>query len=374
MATDPRIDRTKEQLVHALDAHLFTLRSHLQELHNSSSHLKVISAELRVLVCRSSKVEGLLWRLTSALSIDDGVYLNLAGDLDTSNPLTKDLSFLVAPMSRGSSPHPHFQPHVFPLMRVIKETQALIAMGKPLTHEALISAVAQQMGSAHEADKVDPTIAQLSSIFLNGVEPYVGVLAFDAQLVLEVGERVLTHAEQRLNFQRQLHGHDYGNVSIFLRLRVKRLPKQEVCVFKLHSYAALATIEFHLNPLGTELVFLKQGVVVNKINESFDCPPEEFDLIESFSYCSRVQQSRRFFSDSKQDTESLKPFACPLGWVHAADLEIQQGQSDDSFGVEYLLVFSRLLSSKEATQLTEPNAGGVFISQDEARERGPFPD
>lgn len=373
MTSDPRIGRTVEQMAHALDAHLFTLRSHLQNLGNSASHLKVIAAELRVLVCRSAKIEGLLWRMTEALSVDDGVYLNLAGDLDTSHPLAKDLSFMIAPMSRGHIPHPHFKPDVFSLKEVIKESQAVVATGKPLTHEYLISALAQQMGSAHEADKVAPELVQLSSIFLGGVEPYVGVLALDAQLVLEVGERVLECAEQKLKFVRQMHSHNYGNVSAFVRIHIKQLPLQPVRIWSLHSHCAPATVELYLSSSGTELRFSKRGEVVLNIADPFSSPVEGYDFIDAFSYCSKVQKLRTFFEDNDSKGAPPRSVDCELGWVHATDLEFEKFQETESVELQHFFLYDRLITSEEALKLTEPNAGGLFIAEDELLDRGPFP-
>src|SRR5258706_13894810 len=95
-------------------------------------------------------------------------------------------------------------------------------MGKPLTHEDLIKAVAQQMGAAHEDEGLEPALTQLSSIFINDIEPYIDVLVTDAELTLEVGERVLEAAEARSLILRPDHSHNYGNVSVVIRLQRKK--------------------------------------------------------------------------------------------------------------------------------------------------------
>ena len=256
--------------MHALDAHLFTLRAHLSKLHMSSSHMKTVSAELRVLVCKSAKVEGLLWRLVDALDINDGVYLNAPGNFDMDHPLMTGLSFGIASISRGNHQHPYFQPQTYSLKEVIKHCDALIANGKPLTHEQLISAVAQQIGSAHEADKVDPALVQLSSIFICGIEPFVKVMALDAALVLEVGERVLAEAESKLNFSRSHHEHDYGNLTFFTSIGVHKLPRDPIRVFRLQSFVSLVSIDCFLTAVGSEVVIKKREHVLFKDASSFD--------------------------------------------------------------------------------------------------------
>ena len=67
------------------------------------------------------------------------------------------------------------------------------------------------MGTAHEDEGLEPALTQLSSIFINGIEPYIDVLVTDAELTLEVGERVIDAAEARSLLTRPHHGHDYGS-------------------------------------------------------------------------------------------------------------------------------------------------------------------
>jgi hypothetical protein len=81
MSKNKRIPKTLSQKLDDLDAHLFIIRDHLSKLNESSSHLKILSAELRTLVCRSSGTEGLLWRLVDELKIDDRIFLHVPGDL-----------------------------------------------------------------------------------------------------------------------------------------------------------------------------------------------------------------------------------------------------------------------------------------------------
>lgn len=186
-----RVPKTLEQKLLDLDAQLFLLRGHLHKIGESHSHLKAISAGLRTLVCFSSRTEGLLWRLTDELGVDDRIFLHVPGKLKQDHPLARGLQFSIIPIQRGGRGDPHLTPYYYSLKEVIKDSEALVAAGKPLTHEQLIKKVAEQMGMSHEADGLEPAIVNLKSIFIGGVEPIVLVLATDAELTLEIGERVL---------------------------------------------------------------------------------------------------------------------------------------------------------------------------------------
>jgi hypothetical protein len=113
--------------------------------------------------------------------------------------------FFVVPIQR---PGPHVDPK-FPaaathsFRTVIKVAEAVVAAGKTYTHELLIKAIAQQLGTAHESEDVEIGLATMEAIFINGVNPFVPVLILDAELVLEVGERVLAAAEARGLFRRK---------------------------------------------------------------------------------------------------------------------------------------------------------------------------
>ena len=74
--------------------------------------------------------------------------------------------------------------------------------GEGHTHEMLIRATAEQMGSAHEGDGVERHLLTLSGTVVSNQTPLNSVLMSGADLVLEVGERVLDEAHGRLGFTR----------------------------------------------------------------------------------------------------------------------------------------------------------------------------
>ena len=54
MSRRNRIPKTLSHKLDDLDGHLFIVREHLRKLNESTSHMKVLSAELRTLLCWSS--------------------------------------------------------------------------------------------------------------------------------------------------------------------------------------------------------------------------------------------------------------------------------------------------------------------------------
>lgn len=198
-----RISKTLLEQLEALDDHLYFLRQNLLGLQKDESHYKVLAAELRVLVCLSSGTEGLLWRMVERVNVSDAVELQLAGNVNLKHHLAAGLSFTFVPIQRAGFGHPDLPSRVYSLRKVIKNCEAVFVTGKGLTHEELIKAIAQQMGSAHEDDYVDLPLAKLKKILFNGKQPYIVVLGLVSDLVLEVGERVLSTAEGNLGFIRK---------------------------------------------------------------------------------------------------------------------------------------------------------------------------
>jgi len=197
-----RIPKTLAQKLADLDDHLFLLSDHLHRLQEDQAYLKVIATELRTLVCWSSGTEGLLWRLVDELDVSDLVHLHAFEGVKRDHPRAQGLHFAVVPLYRAGEGPPGLPPAAFDSLRdILKTTEAVFVAGKGLTHEYLIKAVAQQIGSAHESDEVEPALVDMGQIFMNGVQPYIPVLALDSELTLEVGGRVLQHAEVKARYQ-----------------------------------------------------------------------------------------------------------------------------------------------------------------------------
>lgn len=203
MTRDDRPRKTLARKLRDLDDHLHFLNESLQKLHiGDFAYLKQIAAELRVLVCMSSRTEGLLWRLIEELQLSDAVHVHLAGNLDRAHPLADSLQFIFAPMLPAGKGDPRLIPGHYSLKAIIKECEALVVSGKGYSHESLIRAVAEQMGSAHEDEGAAPHLIELSSILVSNRPALVSVLSSDAELVLDVGNRVLSETDGKHDFVR----------------------------------------------------------------------------------------------------------------------------------------------------------------------------
>jgi len=370
-----RIPKTLEQKLSDLDAHIFLLREHRRGLGESVAHLKAVSAELRALTCFSSDTEGLLWRLADELRVNDNIFLHVPGRLKPDHPLAKALHFAIVPIQRGGKGDPKLPPDYYSLKYIIKDCEALIVAGKPMTHEYLIKALAQQMGTAHEADGLEPALVDLKSILINGIEPFVPTLSTDAELTLEVGERILEHAEQHVGFRRQHHRHNYGNVSIALRLHMKKLLAGRISLVSFRSYISDVDIVCFASPTGVIFNLNKHGKHIGELLSTYpnDWEPGH-DAVFVFSYCSATRQTRTITNgDAHEIVDSLD-----LGWLHASDLYLEQNNVEhiDFIEKKFLLTYERLLSSKDCKGLYElpPNGYGLWKHSDELEKQGAFPE
>ena len=204
MTRNNKILKTLDKKLNDLEDHLYFLKESLAKLSNGDiAYLKTLAVELRVLVCKASGTEGLLWRIIDELHIHDAVHIHLAGNLDRDHPLAKGLQFLFVPIRRAGHGDPRLSPEQYSLKGIIKGCEALVISGDGHTHENLIRAVAEQMGSAHEDEGVSPHLVELSGTVISDQAALNTVLISEADLVLEVGERVLGEAEQRLGFNRK---------------------------------------------------------------------------------------------------------------------------------------------------------------------------
>jgi hypothetical protein len=370
-----RIPKTRDQKLYDLDGHLFLLRQNLRELKGNPTYLKIVSAELRALVCKSSGTEGLLWRLVDELGINDKIFLHVQGKLKQDHPLAQGLQFAIVPIQRGGKGDPRLPPNHYSLNYVIKECEALVVKGYPLSHEYLIKAISQQMGTAHEDDGLEPALVDLKSIFINGIEPFVLVLAMDAELTLEIGERIIEHAEKHLCFNRVHHKYNYGNVTIVLRLRIRQLLAGRIPLLVFRSYVSEVDIECAAGPTGVSFICKKHDRHVGELLSPY---PKDWipghDAVFVFSYCSRSQQARVIINGEAHNiVDSFN-----LGWLHASDLYLEQNYVEHIYFVEkqFLLIYERLLSSKDSQGLHElpPNGYGLWKYGDEIIDEGVFPE
>jgi hypothetical protein len=200
MPEGKRIKKTLDRNLRDLDDHLHFLRESLSKLSNGdTSYVKPLTAELRLLVCKIGK-EGLLWRVVDEIGTDDRVNVHLAGNLNRDHPLVVGLQFMFIPLLRSGLGDPRLIPGEHSLKSIIRESEALLVSGDTYTYGKLIRTVSAQMGSAHEDEGVAPFLVELSGTVISDQPALNIALISIADLVLEVGEKVLADANQKLGF------------------------------------------------------------------------------------------------------------------------------------------------------------------------------
>ena len=187
--------KSSAQLLSALEDHLSLVQGTLAGLASGdAAHLRQLAAQLRALVCTSSGMSGLLWRLRDLVDVDDGVSIRYPGKIDASNPISRRMIFGAATVRADGSGPSAIPKGTWSLHKHIHEHEAAFVDGQSITHEHLISRLANETGVAHEAHGVSREMAKLNSFRIGNVQPYFAVLDEDARLVLEVGERIISAA------------------------------------------------------------------------------------------------------------------------------------------------------------------------------------
>ena len=208
MARKNRIPKTLKRKLRDLDDHLYLLTEFRHGLAaGETAYLKVLATELRTLVCKSSGTEGLLWRLVDDLGVSDEVHVHLPNNVDSNHPSNYGLSLRFAPIFRAGEGGPNPPPANHSLRHIIKECEGIYVSGNGHTHEKLIAAFAEQMGSAHEDDGVDPHLVELGGVLIGNLPLLTRILDSDADFVSEVGNRVLSSANESSGYCRKSRLH-----------------------------------------------------------------------------------------------------------------------------------------------------------------------
>ena len=215
----------------------------------------------------------------------------------------------------------------------------------------------------------------IAEVIINGLEPYIPVMATNAELTLEIGERVLENAKESQGYKRHHHKSDYGNLSIVASLRIKQQVLCKIPLFNLSSYIGNISIFASATPSGVEFRIKKNnsnvGVLVAKYPEEFT-PGQH--LVFIFSYCSRTKEARTIVGGIASPITIFKN----IGWVHASDFSL--GATDnrylDILEKFYVLSYERLLSSEDSKDFTElpPNGYGLWKYGEELDGSGAFPE
>ena len=375
MARSSRTPRTTAELLRALDDHQFLLRQSLRGLRESPAYIKTLATELRTLVCIASGTEGLLWRLVNELSVSDLVALHAAGSVNRDHPLVQGLAFAFARMFRAGEGPPQLPPGWHSLRDIIKHNEAVFIASTPdrvFTHELLIGAIAGQMGSAHEAEGLDHTLVRLNQILVNQTQPYVSILAFDGELTLQIGERVLDHSEKHCGFRRASRPHGEGDVTLVLRLGLRQILAGRVPVCTFRFPISEVEITCLAGPQSTVFRAVKRGKLAYELLAAY--PPGwqlNTDALFALSYSSQTRKARTITNGTVQGLV----VDCNLGWLEAAELgqpETHDKGRDGLVYIQTILTYARLLSSSDCSGLLglSPDLQELMLRE---RPQSPFP-
>ena len=272
------------------------------------------------------------------------------------------------PMYRAGDGPPG--PHVdrYSLREVIKGCEAIYVAqlnDRIFTHELLIGAIAGQMGGAHEAEGLDDALVKLNSFLINQTELYVPVLAMDAELTLQIGERVLDHAEATTNFRRARRAADFGDVSVCVRVARAHQLLGITPVVSLRWPVSETEVRFDAGVTSGRFVVTKRGRLVAELTAQN--PKEWADNAEAmftFCYSSAHRVVRTITNESPNGT-----VACDIGWLDAAELRPELLTAlGGSVALTSLAAYCRLLRSAECGQLL-----GLSPDIRESRRQGPPP-
>ncbi|MCP4990270.1 MAG: hypothetical protein GY928_30800 [Colwellia sp.] len=356
-----RTDRTPKsisQKLNNLDDHQFLLRRSLHDLPKEPANLKILATELRTLVCCSSGVDGLLWRLCDELSVSDQIELFSPLSIKRDHPLSKGLQFDIYPAKRPDqlSGLPNAKAELLSLRKLFEQYEAVYLptiKEKILTHETLIKAVAQQIGSAHEDEGIDPDLDRLSCVLLNGQSAYFQILKQDAEFSLQIGERVLDAAEAKGLYQRKLrkcnNGDFYGDLTLIARLGWRELVVGEVDILRFRSDISEVDLALKLRPKTVEIKIMKREQHVRTLNG--DHPANwgpESDASFAFCYSTSERKARIVLNRIP-----LPSVDCNAGWISAEEFSqpVSKTHDDSPVILMSVLLYGRHVSPDECQQL-----------------------
>ena len=348
----------------ALDDHQYLLRQHLHGLGEDKAHVKVLASELRTLICHSSGTEGLLWRLADTLSVSDEIELFCGGSVKRDHPIVAGMVLGTVPLHRAEDCPPNAPPPAMHRLRdVIEEDEAIYlpepkhriltgelpdSKGLIFTHELLIKAVAEQMGGAHEDDGLEYRLACLRQVLVNQAELYVPILAYDADLVLQIVERVLDSAAAKCGFQRKCR-RGQGDLSITLRLASKQRLVGIVPIASFSFPVSEVRVTCSAAPTSVRFTLKKRGEIVGVLDAAY--PPEwelKDDAVFTMLYSSEEKQACALTNDRI----TFEPVECDLGYVDGREFRPpKMNDASDFIAARNALIYTRCLTEDDCREL-----------------------
>jgi hypothetical protein len=231
---------------------------------------------------------------------------------------------------------------------IIKHVEAVYCMGETYTHEELIKVIARQMGGAHEDDDLVLPLAAMKEILINGAEPYVQILVTNAELSLEVGERVIASAEQAGDYMRRKFS---PPLTLSTLIRLREVPLGRVAVATFHSDITGTTVDVYLGPQAVTFEIHKGIEVLHKLTTPFpkDWKPGQ-DAAFSLTYEHHARRLRALAAATSGQTVE----GCDLGFLDVRDIRPALGSDLEPYvELRGLFAHDRLLTQTDLQQFPE---------------------
>lgn len=287
--------------------------------------------------------------MTQKLGVSDEIELEASFGVDRTLPLASGLSFATIPLNRPGTAPPGIPAEMHSLMEVVKDYEAVYvsSITEKITHQYLILAIAQQMGSAHEDDGVEPKLHRLNAIFFNGLQPYYRPIAFISELTLQIGERVLEHAELHEGYQRSKR-RSYGNASVVFKCKRLEMFLGLQPLFAMRFPISECEFEFQLASRCIQVKVLKARRLIDESTLPFDQLNES--NVFAVTYSSKMRQMRVILNGSANE-----PMACELGFLDTLGMhpEFHENALNQFCEVEWVTAFKLLVSPEHCLYLRE---------------------
>lgn len=363
-----RFRRDLNDLLLALDDHMVVLRAAILRAREEPSFIKTVASELRVLVCHASGTEGLLWRICERLQVSDFVHVVDIGEVDPDHPLARGLEFHASLIRRPPENEIGVE---ISLKEIIKTFQAIYVSsikGERITHEKLIRLISEQIGGAHEDDAVSPELEKLRSFLLNGHHLFHHVFAIDAELVLQVAERVIREAEKTTDYKRTKNTKQSGDLTIVTKTNHLNHLLGNLVLFTVSCELNELSFVFAGSPAGLKIqIFQYTSKVEDVLIPVGEIP---FMLSAAISYSSRLGQIRIL-----NGSEEVLRKVCNLGWVDTGFFSAPQfAFSTEGFiNIEGVWLYERLLGPSEVNEFCNTSISEVHEQIQKSRQTYDFP-
>jgi hypothetical protein len=344
-----RIEKGEIRKLSELEDHLYLLREQYHNLSRDPAHLSVIAAELRALICESDRTEGLLWRLTRALGVSDVVTVRAVGGVNPSHPLAGKIRLFVPTLMRPDPGlPPRFQCIDIEMRVLVKECLGAYSLGKSFTHEQLIKKIAQQIGSAHIDDGIEPGLATMEELLISGQPTYFPTVAFLAELTLEVGERTVAAAVASGKFRRRRYS---APITVSVHLGLVEAPMGRVPIVSFDLRTSAITLDAWVTPQTFTYTVIKRGRAPTHLSIPHPTDWTGQDAV----FCLSYDHARKIMETAGPICAGDRADECDLGFVWASEREFAQPRFHPQFG-DYLrykafYVFSRMMTADDARQI-----------------------